>query len=83
MVDAGVVHVPKPDWHPELQYSTVLPQKPADEQQSPNVEPWQVYPEVPPHVASGLTVKPVGVWLGVGARQEEGVTVTVAVVTWA
>lgn len=43
--------VPKDAWQPALQWVSVEPQKPCDEQQSPKPEPLQVLPFLP-HVPS-------------------------------
>lgn len=47
--------LPKPDWHPVPQYEDVVPHQPPLLQQLPKELPKQVYPLVPPHVASGVT----------------------------
>lgn len=57
-----VPHVPKADWQPVPQYALVEPHQPAEEQQFPKVDPWQVNPLAPPHVASVVTL--VGVDVG-------------------
>lgn len=49
------VQVPKFFWHPVPQYAAVVPHQPAELQQLPKVEPWQVKPLVPPQVASVVT----------------------------
>ena len=46
---------PNPDWHPVPQYSVVEPHHPFALQQLPKELPRHVYPELPPHVASGET----------------------------
>jgi hypothetical protein len=47
MAPEPVPQVPKPLWQPAPQWSLVLPQKPPDEQQSPKVDPLQVFPFLP------------------------------------
>jgi hypothetical protein len=47
--------LPKPDWHPVLQYADVLPHQPLLEQQSPNPDPAHVDPPLLPQVPSGET----------------------------
>lgn len=54
-VEVAEPHVPKADWQPVPQYAEVEPHQPAELQQLPNVLPRQVYPFVPPHVASVVT----------------------------
>jgi hypothetical protein len=47
-------------------YTVVEPHHPLELQQVPKVDPWQVYPTVPPHVASVETF-----FVGVEAGAEE------------
>jgi hypothetical protein len=60
-------HVPNADWHPVPQYADVDPHQLFFEQQLPKLEPWQVKPLVPPHVASVETF-----FAGEGAAEAEG-----------
>jgi len=46
--------VPKVGWQPPPQCAVVLPQNPPSEQQSPNADPVQVNPNVPPHWPLGV-----------------------------
>lgn len=51
-------HRPKTELHPSPQYSVVLPQYPASEQQSPYTDPRQVYPfPQTPSLPSGLGIR--------------------------
>jgi hypothetical protein len=47
---------PKPAWHPVPQYADVEPHQPLALQQLPKELPTQVYPLVPPQVASVVTL---------------------------
>jgi len=50
---APVPQVPKSGWQPVPQWTEVLSHQPAEEQQFPKVDPWQVAPPlVAPHVPS-------------------------------
>jgi len=54
--DETTEQLPCSAWQPVPQYPSLFPQYPYSLQQSPNSEPMQVYPDVPPQIPLGETL---------------------------